>query len=149
MQTFKIVRSGRVCEPATRYSSPDSIFDVMNKEMHGLDREHFIVIHLDNKKQLIAKEVVSIGSLTCSIVHPREVFKAAIINNSQSLILIHNHPSGDPAPSYEDIDITRRLKEVGQLVGIEVIDHIIFGDRCFYSFATKGISSKKKNKKIY
>ena len=105
----------------------------------GVDRERFIVAHLDAKHRPIGIEVVSVGSLTSSIVHPREVFKAAIVQNAAAVILCHNHPSGDPAPSAEDVAITRRLREAGELLGIRVLDHIIIGDdSSVYSFVDAG-----------
>jgi DNA repair protein RadC len=145
MQTLRIVRRGRVCETATKYCSPVTIFNEMRREMSALDREHFIVLHLDGKNRLIARETISIGSLNQSIVHPREVFKAAILNNSAALVLIHNHPSGDPAPSYEDIEITNRLVKIGEIAGIKILDHIVFGDRTFCSFNCQGLLPTKKS----
>ena len=89
------------------------------------DREVFVVLHLDVRNRVVAHEITSIGSQTASMVHPREVFKSAILKGTCSIILAHNHPSGDPAPSKDDIDTTHRLRQAGQLMGIEVIDHII------------------------
>lgn len=92
------------------------------------DRECFYVLHLNAKNEIIGKELVSMGTLTNSLIHPREVFKAAILNNSASIICVHNHPSGDPTPSREDILITNRLVEAGALLGISVLDHVIIGE---------------------
>lgn len=89
------------------------------------DREVFVVLHLDVRNRVVAHEISSIGSQTASMVHPREVFKSAIVKGTCSIILVHNHPSGDPSPSKDDVDITNRLRQVGQLMGIEVVDHII------------------------
>ena len=103
-----------------------------------LPNEVFRSIHLNCKNYVLGIETISVGSATCSIVHPREVFKGAIINNSTSLILVHNHPSGDPTPSRDDIEITNRLVNTGQILGIKVLDHIIFGCKeikPFFSFA--------------
>jgi len=133
MQTLKLVRAGKVCEPETRYSSPSEVYSLL-RNMSKLDREHFVVLHLDGKNRVAAKETVSIGSLNQSIVHPREVFKAAVHNGSAAIICAHNHPSGDPKPSIEDKTITKRLVEVGGLLGIPILDHIIIGDGCYYSF---------------
>lgn len=138
MQCLKLVRTGRVCEPRPRYKSPEEIYQLL-KTMGKLDREHFVVLHLDGKNSIIAKETVSIGSLDQSIVHPREVFKAAIINSSAAVIFAHNHPSGDPAPSKQDREITRRLKEAAAIIGIEVLDHIIIGNRCYFSMVQSGL----------
>src|SRR3972149_7061142 len=94
----------------------------------GHDREEFIIIGLDGKNRLQFLNSVSMGCLTSSIVHPREVFKPAILGNAVSLILCHNHPSGDPTPSQEDISITSKLVAAGELLGIKILDHIIIGD---------------------
>ena len=89
------------------------------------DREMFVVLHLDVRNRVVAHEITSIGSQTASLVHPREVFKSAILKGACSIILSHNHPSGDPSPSKDDIDLTHRLVEAGRLMGIDVLDHII------------------------
>lgn len=97
-------------------------------------KEHFLALHLNTRHVVVREELVSIGSLSASIVHPREVFRCAITESAASLILVHNHPSGDPTPSDDDISITLRLAEVGELVGIPVVDHVVLGDGRFYSF---------------
>ena len=104
----------------------------------GLDREQFLVCCLDAKNVSIGVNIVSIGSLTLSIVHPREVFKPAILLNACAIIAVHNHPSGDPTPSVEDRTLTTRLREAGDLLGIRLLDHLILGDDRFYSFADQG-----------
>jgi DNA repair protein RadC len=109
------------------------------EEMRFLDREHFRVMHLNTKKMVLGIREVSIGSLNSSLVHPRECFKEAIKRNSHSLILLHNHPSGDPTPSKEDLEITNRLIECGRILGILVLDHIIIGDGSYISLREKGI----------
>jgi DNA repair protein RadC len=101
----------------------------------GLDREHFLVVALDAKHAVIGITTVSIGSVTMSIVHPREVFKPVILMNASVVILAHNHPSGDPSPSQEDRALTRRLKDGGELLGITVLDHLVLGEERYYSFA--------------
>jgi len=98
------------------------------------DREHFLCIHLDTKNTVVGIETVSIGSLNNSIVHPREVFKAAILNSAAQVVLAHNHPSGDCQPSDEDKKITNCLAQAGKLLGIEVIDHVIVGRNNYFSF---------------
>lgn len=97
-------------------------------------KEHFLALHLNTRHVVVREELVSVGSLSASIVHPREVFRCAITEAAASLILVHNHPSGDPTPSDDDISITLRLAEVGELVGIPVVDHVVLGDGRFYSF---------------
>ena len=97
------------------------------------DREKFFTLCLNAKSQVTYTELISIGTLTTSLIHPREVFKAAIKNNSASIICVHNHPSGDPTPSQDDINITQKLKEAGEIIGIKVLDHIIIGRESYYS----------------
>lgn len=107
---------------------------VLQQRMQGLDREHFMVMLLNQKKALLSVETVSVGTLNGSMVHPREVFKQAIKRSAAAMILAHNHPSGDCTPSEQDELVTERLKEAGEIVGIEVIDHIIIGQDMYYSF---------------
>ncbi|GBF34894.1 DNA repair protein RadC [Desulfocucumis palustris] len=119
-------------------SPEDAAFLVM-EEMRHLDREHFGALLLNTKNQVVARETVSIGTLNSSSVHPRELFKNAIRRSAAAIILVHNHPSGDPTPSREDIEVTRRLHEAGEIVGIEILDHIVIGDNKFTSFKAKGM----------
>jgi DNA repair protein RadC len=119
--------------------SPKDVEQMLVQEMRAYDREHFIVLYLDRKGGLIVKEHVSVGGLHSSIVHPREVFKTAVKRSAASIILAHNHPSGDPAPSQEDINITRRLVEAGGIMGIEVIDHVVIGENTYCSLKEKGL----------
>jgi DNA repair protein RadC len=107
--------------------------------MRSLDREQFRALLLNTKHQLIGREVISIGTLNSSMVHPRELFKNAIKRSAAAMILVHNHPSGDPAPSQEDIGITKRLLEAGGIIGIEILDHLIVGDNRFVSLKAKGL----------
>ena len=102
-------------------------------------KEVFICLHLDGKNRIKCIDLVSIGSLNQSIVHPREVFKTACLSNAAAIILIHQHPTGDPSPSSEDIAITRRLKECGDLMGIKILDQIIVGDGEYLSFVERGL----------
>lgn len=122
-----------------KINQPGSVAELFMDEMRYLQKEHFRIILLDTKNQIIAMEEISIGTLNASIVHPRDVFKIAIKRNANSIILIHNHPSGDPTPSKEDINITNRLLDVGELVGIRVLDHIVIGDNRYISFKQKNI----------
>lgn len=107
---------------------------VLEDNLRGLNKEHFIILMLNTKNFLLGVETVSIGSLNSSIVHPRELFKSAINKSAAAIILAHNHPSGDATPSKEDIEVTKRIISGGQLLGIDVIDHIIIGDNSYYSF---------------
>lgn len=112
-----------------KITSPLDVVEFFMAEMEHLKKEHFKIVMLDTKNQIIATEEVSVGNLNSSIVHPREVYKEAIKRSSASIILVHNHPSGDPTPSKEDINITRRLVECGELLGIRVLDHVIIGKK--------------------
>lgn len=120
-------------------NSPGSIASIYMEEMRYLKQEHFKIILLDTKNQIIGCQEVSKGSINSSIVHPREVFKYAIKKSAVSIIMLHNHPSGDPAPSQEDIKVTERMKEAGELIGIHVLDHIIIGDGVYVSLKERGI----------
>lgn len=124
-------------QPAIR--GPEDAASLVMEEMRHFDREHFCALLLNTKHQLIAQEVISIGTLNSSLVHPRELFKTAIKRSASAIILVHNHPSGDPTPSSEDREITRRLQEAGSIIGIEVLDHIVIGDNKFISFRDKGM----------
>lgn len=105
----------------------------------GLKKEIFKILMLNAKNCVIGGVEISVGTLTSNIVHPREVFNPAIKSSAASIILIHNHPSGDPEPSNEDKTLTKRMKEAGQLVGIPVLDHIIIGDGRYFSFLDEGL----------
>ena len=103
------------------------------------DQEHFSILLLNNKNRVRAHKVISSGSLTASLVHPREVFKPVILYGAAAVILCHNHPSGDPEPSPEDIDITRRLVQCGEIFGIRMLDHVILGRDSMFSFSDRGM----------
>lgn len=112
-----------------------SLFNFLSRET----REHFWAVHLDSKNKLLCLDPVSTGSLNASIVHPREVFKSVLLSSAAALLLVHNHPSGDPSPSTEDREITTRLKEASELLGIRLLDHVIIGIDRHYSFADSGL----------
>jgi DNA repair protein RadC len=118
--------------------SPKDIADLMSEDLRYLQKEHFVCLFLNTKNHLLAQETLSMGSLNASIVHPREVFRAAIKRSSASIVCVHNHPSGDPTPSPEDIQLTHRLVEAGSIIGIEVLDHVIIGDQRFISLKEQG-----------
>lgn len=120
------------------YTSSDQIFRAFCK-LNERDVEQFIVLHLDTKNAIRSMQVVSIGSLSAATVHPREVFRTAIINGAASIIVLHNHPSGDPEPSVEDKAMTERLKEAGKIIGITLLDSLIVCQNRYFSFADKGI----------
>ena len=121
-----------------KIDSPDAIADLYMNEYRYLEVEHFDVLLLNTKNDVIKKVNTSKGTLNASIVHPRDVFKEAIKHNANAIILIHNHPSGNPSPSPEDFAITDRLVKVGELMKIKVLDHIIFGNNSFYSLKQRG-----------
>lgn len=98
-------------------------------EIRRAKKEHFLALYLNARNQLLAKETISVGTLTANLVHPREVFQPAVAHSAASVIVVHNHPSGDPAPSQEDLELTARLKEAGELMGITLLDHVIVGER--------------------
>jgi DNA repair protein RadC len=112
---------------------------MVRQHLENLDHEDMIAVDLDAKYQPIAWRIISSGSLNMSIVHPREVYKGALLHNAAALIIAHNHPSGDPAPSREDRELTTRLVAGGKLLGITLLDHIIVGDSRYYSFADEGL----------
>lgn len=125
--------------PRSVIRSPEDAAGLVMEEMRHLDREHFRAILLNTKNQVVTVDNVSVGTLNSSTVHPRELFRNAIKRSAAALILLHNHPSGDPAPSREDIDITERLVQAGKIVGIEVLDHVIIGDNKFTSLKAEGL----------
>ena len=128
--------------PKRIIKSPDDVVAAVREtaeDMKLLDREHFRVMYLDRKGGLLAVEEISVGGLSSSIAHPREVFKSAVKRSAASIILIHNHPSGDPSPSTEDIDLTRRMIEAGTIIGIDVLDHVIIGENNQCSLKGRGL----------
>lgn len=132
-------RAGSAKFKKFKIKSPSDISDYFINEMAHLKREHFNIVMLDNKNYIIEVYNVSIGSLNSAIVHPREVYRNAIKRSSASIILVHNHPSGDITPSSEDIAITKRLDECGKIVGIKVLDHIIVGENGYFSFKEENL----------
>ncbi len=120
-------------------TSPHFVADMFMEELRYKKKEYFKLILLNTKNKVISKEEISVGSLNASIVHPREICSLPMQKSAASVILVHNHPSGDPTPSQEDLSVTRRLVEGGNILGIEVKDHIIIGDGCYLSFKEKGL----------
>ena len=109
-------------------STPEDVVDLCGAQFRGLDREHFWMLALNTKNQLVRMAEVSVGSLNASVVHPRELFKDAVRVSAASIVIVHNHPSGDPTPSGADVQLTRRLVKAGDVLGIEVLDHVVIGD---------------------
>jgi len=119
--------------------SPADVAALVRSQLKGKKKEHFLVLCLDTRNRIINCRPVSIGSLDTSIVHPREVFKEAVSSSAASVIFVHNHPSGDPEPSGEDIELTKRLAKAGEIIGIDVLDHIIVCDRSYLSLKAKNL----------
>lgn len=132
-----VVVASIACEEGKDYivSSPESVHELpmIRELMSAADRETFVCLHLSTKNHLISWEIISVGSLNEGIVHPRELFKGAILANAAAVVLVHNHPSGDPQPSRADVELTRRLVRAGDAIGIEILDHIVFGKDCCVS----------------
>jgi DNA repair protein RadC len=118
--------------------SPEDGANYVMNDMRFLSQEHFVCLYLNTKNQVLHKQTIFIGSLNASIVHPREVYREALKRSAASIIALHNHPSGDPNPSKEDIEVTKRLVECGKLIGIELLDHLIIGENKFVSLKEKG-----------
>jgi DNA repair protein RadC len=161
MYELKIVRERRSgYGRRQRFRGSADIYESFKEHFAQLDREHFVVLLLDAKNVMLGFQTVSIGSLTSSLVHPREVYKPVVLYNdltventqgvikeasahsirasAAAMILMHNHPSGDPVPSQEDLHITKRLRDVGDVLGIRVLDHSVFGDGRYVSFVDDG-----------
>lgn len=131
-------------QPRHSVTSPLEVANLVGY-LNKKDREYFLCIHLDTRNIVIGIEEVTIGSLNAAVVHPREIFKAAILNNAAGIILVHNHPSGDCDPSEDDIEITNRLVKACEIMGIEALDHIIVGGGNYFSFKEKNIMPKGDN----
>ena len=138
---ISLVRDGKANAPAAQIRSSRDCRDILAAYLDGTDREHFVVLMVDQKNRIIGIHTVSTGSISASIVHPREVLKVCILSNAASFIAGHNHPSGDPSPSAEDRALTIRLREAGKLMGIAMLDHVIIGDGAeeYFSFADNGL----------
>ena len=130
----------RESKPVKEYQIRNSrdVYELVKPELETLDREVFLVISLNTKNKVLGLNMVSMGSVSSSPVHPREVFKSAILLNASCIILAHNHPSGDTTPSKDDKVITQRLSEAGKLLGIQVLDHVIVGNK-FFSLMENGL----------
>ncbi|MCY4440690.1 MAG: DNA repair protein RadC [Deltaproteobacteria bacterium] len=126
-------------ENAPLVSTPEDAYRYMRPRYVNERREHFDVLMMTNRNRLIRRHRVSTGSLTASVVHPREVFHPVIRESAASVIFTHNHPSGDPSPSREDVDITHRLRQVGEVLGVRVHDHVVCGHDRFVSFNREGL----------
>ena len=137
--TDDLYAGANIKNPGPAIKSPEDMMRYVGEELKGKLKEHFQIILLNTRNQIIGKEEISVGSLNTSIVHPREVFKAAIAASAAAIILVHNHPSGDPQPSEDDIKLTKRLSESGLIMGIDVLDHIIICNNKYLSLKSKGL----------
>jgi len=122
-----------------KIESPESVFNLLKKEIGNKMKESFYILSLTTRNNLISADNVSTGTLSASLAHPREVFLPAIKNSASTVIIVHNHPSGDTQPSEDDLNITKRLKEAGKILGIDVVDHIIVSKTNYFSFKDKGL----------
>ena len=138
-ELFRRFRTLKAMKKDIKINSPKDLADLLMGEMNELTQEVLKVVLLSTKNMIIGTKDVFKGSLNTSIVHPREIFKQAIDKNSSSIIICHNHPSGDPTPSKEDINITLRIKECGNIIGIQLVDHIIIGNNKFVSLKERGL----------
>lgn len=124
--------------------SPNDVYVLLEKDIKQLDRESVHAIYLDSRNKVLGTEMTSLGTLNATLIHPRELFKGAILISAASIILVHNHPSGEAVPSEDDIEITKRVVKAGKVLGIDVLDHIIIGNGTGEYLSLKEYSQKKK-----
>ena len=136
--SIKMVNVSSFLYQTCTISSPKDAYEMIKDQLQDLDREQFIIACLNTKNEPTNISVVSVGTLNKAIVHPREVFKTAILSNAASIMAFHNHPSGETTQSQQDIQLTHRLVEAGELLGIKLLDHLIIGDGTFTSLKEKG-----------
>lgn len=134
-----LVRDSSVVVPSKAADSPTVVAEILRTYIGQVDREHLVVLLVDSRRQVIGINTVSIGTVSASLVHPRECFKPAVLIGAAALILGHNHPSGDEQPSIEDKECTRRLARAGELMGIPLLDHVIIGGDKHFSFRERGL----------
>ena len=126
---------------AQRFDSPETIADYYMESMRHLDREQTVILHFDSKMALLGEDVMTVGTVNGALISPREIFIRALQRQAVRIVLLHNHPSGDPSPSREDISATKQVKRAGELLGISLTDHIIIGDLCYCSLKEMGLLS--------
>ena len=136
--SIKMVKESSFLYRTRQILSPNDAYEMIKEQLEGLDREQFIIACLNTKNEPTNISVVSVGTLNKAIVHPREVFKTAILSNAASIMAFHNHPSGETTASQQDIQLTHRLVEAGELLDIKLLDHLIIGDGTFTSLKEKG-----------
>lgn len=133
-----LVRDSSIKVADRSADSPVAVVEILHAHIGNVDREHFVVMFVNARNQIVGINTVSVGTLSASLVHPREIYKPAILISAAAVIIGHNHPSGDQQPSAEDKATTRRLVQAGQLLGIPILDHIIVGDG-YFSFRESGL----------
>lgn len=138
VQMVQLVREGSSPFVRRKLSRSSDVYAAFRDLCAAADRESFWTILLDTKHRIIGIEEAAKGSLTCTVVHPREIYKSVLLTNAAAVIFVHNHPSGDPTPSREDLEITRRLRDAGELLGVRVLDHVVIGFCHFVSFVDDG-----------
>ena len=136
--SIKMVKESSFLYQTRKILSPSDAYEMIKDQLQDLDREQFIIACLNTKNEPTNISVIAMGTLNKAIVHPREVFKTAILSNAASIMAFHNHPSGDTTPSQQDLQLTTRLYEAGELLGIKLLDHLIIGDGSFTSLKEKG-----------
>ena len=136
--SIKMVKESSFLYQTRQILSPSDAYEMIKDQLKDLDREQFIIACLNTKNEPTNISVIAVGTLNKAIVHPREVFKTAILSNAASIMAFHNHSSGDTTPSQQDLQLTNRLYEAGELLGIKLLDHLIIGDGSFTSLKEKG-----------
>ena len=137
-QLMEMLRRVMQNEPPRRITCPLDVYR-LSMDLASLYQEHFVVFFLNTKNRVISRKTIFIGSLNSTVVHPREVFREAIQQSSASIVCVHNHPSGDPTPSREDLEVTHRLMDAGEVIGIDVLDHVIVGRDGYVSMKEGGL----------
>lgn len=139
----QVVRESLLSYQDEAVKGPEDAAGLLSRYIGPADREHFVMVGLDTKNQPTVLHTVAMGTLNACLVHPREVFKVALLHNCNAIIVGHNHPSGDPEPSLEDVAITQRLAEAGSILGVEVMDSLVIGDGRHVSLRERGVISPK------
>ena len=141
LAAFELARriAGRRLSEGTPFRDPADVFAHFHPQLRDAAQERFAIVLLDGRHRVLREEVISLGTLTASLVHPREVFRPALRASAAGLILVHNHPSGDPTPSNEDRQVTERLAAAGELLGVRVLDHVIVAERGYCSLREEGL----------
>jgi len=135
----QLVRDNAIAANAKRITSAETAYEIARQRLEFSDREVFLVMHVDSKNRVVSVEAVFTGTINAAITSMREIFKGAILANATAIIVAHNHPSGDPAPSPEDIMLTANIAKAGELLDIPLLDHIIIGTDCFISLKRRGL----------